>query len=57
VFTINGTTTIGGAFMVTVSTKGGSTGILYGGAAFAADRSVISGDTLNITITCTAAAA
>jgi hypothetical protein len=57
VFSINGTTTVGGAFMVTVSTKGGSTGILYGGAAFSADRSVLSGDTLNVQITCTAAAA
>jgi hypothetical protein len=57
VFSINGTTTIGGAFMVTVSTKGGTTGVLYGGAAFSADRSVINGDTLNITCTCTAAAA
>jgi hypothetical protein len=57
VFSINGTTTVGGAFMVTVSTKGGTTGILYGGAAFTADRSVISGDTLNVTVTCTAAAA
>ena len=57
VFSINGTTTVGGAFMVTVSTKGGTTGVLYGGAAFTADRSVISGDTLNVTVTCTAAAA
>lgn len=54
VFTINGSTTIGGAFMVTNSTKSGSTGTLYGGAAFSADRTVISGDVLNVTITCTA---
>jgi hypothetical protein len=55
VFTINATTTIGGAFMATISTKGGTTGTLYGGAAFGANRSVISGDVLNVTITCTAA--
>ena len=57
-FTINGTTTVGGAFLVTNSTKGGSTGTLYGGGAFAeGNRSVVSGDTLNVTITLTAAQA
>lgn len=56
-FSINATATIGGAFLTTVSTKGGTTGTLYGGAAFAANRSVVSGDTLNVTVTLTAAAA
>lgn len=56
-FNINATGTIGGAFVVSDSTKSGTTGILYGGAAFTADRSVASGDTLNVTVTCTAAAA
>jgi len=57
-FSITGTTTVGGAFMVSQNTKGGATGILYGGAAFAeGDRAVVSGDTLNVTVTCTAAAA
>jgi hypothetical protein len=57
VFNINAGGTVGGAFVVTVSTKGGSTGILYGGGAFTGgNRSVISGDTLNVTVTCTAAA-
>jgi hypothetical protein len=56
-FSINATATIGGAFLTTVSTKGGTTGTLYGGAAFAANRSVVSGDTLNVTATLTAAAA
>lgn len=55
-FNINDTATIGGAFIASNSTKGGTTGILYGGAAFSANRSVISGDTLNVTVTCTAAA-
>lgn len=57
VFSINGAATVGGAFVVTNSTKGGATGTLYGGGAFTGgNRSVISGDTLNVTVTCTAAA-
>jgi hypothetical protein len=55
-FTINGTTTIYGAFVTTNSTKGGSTGVLYGAADFGASRAVLSGDTLNVTITLTASA-
>lgn len=54
VFNINGSGTVGGAFCATNNTKGGSTGTLYGGAAFSADRSVASGDTLNVTVTLTA---
>ena len=58
VFNINGTATMGGAFVTSVSTKGGTTGILYGGGAFSGgNRSVINGDTLNVTITTTCAAA
>lgn len=57
VFNINATATIGGAFVCSNSTKSGTTGILYGGAAFTADRSVANGDTLNVTVTCTASAA
>jgi hypothetical protein len=57
VFTINASTTVGGAFLVTVSTKGGTTGTLYGGGAFAeGDRSVVDNDVLNITVTLTATA-
>lgn len=57
-FSINGTTTIGGAFITTNSTKGGSTGILYGGGALTeGDRSLISGDSLSVQVTLTAAAA
>lgn len=52
-FTINATATIRGAFLTTVATKGGSTGILYGEGDFAATRAVISGDILSIKITLT----
>jgi hypothetical protein len=51
VFNINGTTTIGGAFLVNNSTKGGSTGTLFSASDFQSpgDRAVVSGDTLNVT--------
>lgn len=56
-FSINATATIGGAFVTTNNTKSGSTGTLYGGGAFAeGNRSVVSGDTLNVTVTLSAAA-
>lgn len=56
-FTISGTTTVGGAFLATDNTKGGTSGTLYGGGAFSeGDRSVVSGDVLNVTVTLTAAA-
>lgn len=52
-FSINGTATVGGAFLISNSTKGGTTGVLFSAADFAApgDRSVASGDTLNVTYT------
>lgn len=53
VFNINGTTTIYGAFVTTDSTKSGTGGILFGAVDFGASRSVISGDTLNVTCTFT----
>lgn len=53
VFSINGTVTIYGGFVATVSTKSGTTGKLYGEAAFSSTRSVISGDTLTVTVTLT----
>ncbi len=56
VFTISGTATFGGAFVVDDNTKGGATGILYGGGAFSQDRALIDNDVLNVTITCTATA-
>lgn len=56
-FSINSNgTTIGGGFVTTNNTKGGSTGILYGVAAFTAgDKLLDNGDTLNVTVTLTAA--
>lgn len=58
-FTISSnSTTIGGAFIATDSTKGGSTGTLYGVGAFSAgDKTLSDGDTLEVTATLTAAAA
>ncbi len=52
-FTINATATVGGAFLISNNTKGGSTGVLFSASDFAApgDRTVASGDTLNVTYT------
>ena len=52
-FSINATTTVGGAFLTSNNTKGGSTGTLYSAADFSSpgDRSVVSGDTLSVTYT------
>jgi len=58
VFTIStNATTIGGAFLATDNTKGGTTGTLYGGGAFSAgDKTLDDGDVLNVTVTASAAA-
>lgn len=51
-FNINGTATLAGAFLVSNSTKSGTTGTLYSAGSFSAgNRSVLSGDTLNVTYT------
>jgi len=52
-FAINATQTVGGAFLVSNSTAGGSTGTLFSAADFQSpgDRNVVSGDTLNVTYT------
>ena len=51
VFTMTATITIRGAFLVDVSTKGGTTGVLYGVGDFTVARSVTSGDILRVQIT------
>lgn len=53
VFSINGTTVVGGAFLTTSNTKGGTTGILFSAVDFSApgDRSVVNGDTVTVTYT------
>lgn len=51
-FTINATQTVAGAFISTVNT--GTAGTLYSAGDFSASRSVISGDTLNVTLTVSA---
>ena len=52
-YSINGTTTVGGAFLISNNTKGGTTGILFSAADFQSpgDRSVVNGDTLTVTYT------
>jgi len=54
-FTINATATIAGAFLNTAAT--GTAGTLYGVVDFSSARAVISGDTLQVTVTVTAASA
>lgn len=50
-FSINATATVGGAFLISDNTKGGSAGVLFSASDFAApgDRAVSSGDTLLVT--------
>lgn len=52
-FNINATQTVGGAFLISNSTKSGTTGILFSASDFQSpgDRNVVSGDTLNVTYT------
>ena len=52
VFSINSTDTIKGTFLISNSTKGGSTGVLYSAGIFTGgDKNVASGDVLNVTYT------
>lgn len=52
-FTINATSTVGGAFLTSGSAKSGTAGTLFSAVDFSApgDRAVVSGDTLNVTYT------
>jgi hypothetical protein len=52
-FSINATATVGGAFLTSSSTKGGTAGTLFSAADFGApgDRSVVSGDILTVSYT------
>ena len=54
-FSINATVTIAGCFVVNNSTKSGTTGTLYSAGDFSASRSLASGDSVQITVTLTAA--
>jgi len=58
IFNINGTTTVGGAFLTSGSAKSGTTGTLFSAADFGSpgDRSVVNGDTLSVTYTFSLAA-
>jgi len=57
-FTITGGAYVGGAFLVNLPTKFQTSGTLYGVGAFTGGvRQTQSGDTLNVTVTLTAAAA
>ena len=53
VFNINGTTTVGGAFLTSGSAKSGTAGTLFSAADFGSpgDRAVVSSDTLSVTYT------
>lgn len=53
VFTINATSTVGGAFLISDNTKSGTAGVLFSASDFASpgDRNVSSGDTIQISYT------
>ena len=58
VFSINATGVIAGAFLTTDNTKSGTAGTLFSAGNFTVgDRSVVTGDTLNVTYTFSADAA
>lgn len=51
-YSITGTATVAGAFVASVNT--GTAGTLYSAGDFASSRSVVNGDTLNVTLTVSA---
>jgi len=54
VFTINASVTIYGAFISSDSTKGGTSGVLYGEGALSTPQPAISGNSLSLTVVLTA---
>ena len=57
-YSINATNTVAGAFLANNNASSSATaGTLYGAVDFASARSVVSGDTLEVTVTLTAASA
>lgn len=56
-FSMNGAYTVAGAFLASSNTKSSGSDMVYGAADFAASRSGGSGDTINVTVTLTAASA
>lgn len=54
-FTMNATKTVYGAFLVSLNTKGGTTGTLFAASKFSAARNVVDDDQLLVTYTLTAA--
>jgi hypothetical protein len=53
VFNVNATATVGGAFLISDNTKGGSSGVLFSAADFDSpgDRNVANGDTITVVYT------
>jgi hypothetical protein len=56
-FSVNATVTVAGMFLCTSSTKGGTTGSLFGVGDFSVSRSMIPGDSLSVQVNISAASA
>jgi hypothetical protein len=54
IFTVNATGAVRGIFVTSVSTKNGTTGVLWSGALFTASLTVANGDSIKITYTVSA---
>ncbi len=53
-YSIGGTATLNGAFIVSSNGRGGTSGTLYGEGSFSSTHPVMSGQTITIQVTCTA---